>query len=110
MGSQSGLLKRREIERQRWTEVAQRVTQQYMMDTLQLTMHSEYGWGHDRLMDLCAKWRKTISEYAPSQNARDPECDVYREHMDRALVQIMRNKGELIPWDKRYPELNKVRY
>ena len=73
-------------------------------------MHQQYGWGYDRIVALCEKWHKTIEEYSPCTNSADPECDVWREHMDRVLTQIINGKQELMPWDERYPELQKVKY
>lgn len=103
-------LKKREAERIAWIEAAQRSTEQFLCDTLQITLHQQLGWGYDRITSLCKKWNETITEYSPCTNASDPECDVYREHMDRVLYQIINGKQELIPWNDRYPELKKVRY
>lgn len=33
-----------------------------------------------------------------------------REHLDRALLEIMRGKQELIPFPERYPYLREIRY
>ena len=103
-------LQKRELERRIWVEAAQRSTEQFLADTLQMTMHQQYGWGYDRIVELCDKWQETIKEYSPCTNSSDPECDVYREHMDRVLTQIIKGRQELVPWEERYPELNKVRY
>lgn len=101
-------LAKKELERQVWTEVATRLAEQYMTDTLQITLHQQFGWGYDRLMRLSEKWRETIIEYRPAMDARDNECSLMREHLDRVMVEIIKDKGELIPFNERYPELRKV--
>lgn len=103
-------LQKRDLERRIWVEAAQRSTEQFLADTLQITLHQKREWGYDRIMALCNDWKATIEEYSPCTNSRDPECDVYREHMDRVLAQIINGKQELVPWEERYPELSKVRY
>lgn len=40
----------------------------------------------------------------------NPEADVYQEHMDRVLAQIINGKQELFSFDQRYPELKKIKY
>lgn len=103
-------LQKRETERRIWVEAAQRSTEQFLADTLQITLHQKRGWGYDRIVELCNDWHETIVEYSPCTNSKDPECDVYREHMDRVLSQIIKDKQKLLAWDERYPELSKVRY
>ena len=103
-------LQKRELERRVWIETAQRTTEQFLADTLQITLHQKREWGYDRIIELCKDWQETIKEYSPCTNASDPECDVYREHMDRVLRQIIGKKQEFTPWEERYPELRKVKY
>lgn len=40
----------------------------------------------------------------------NPAADVYQEHMDRVLSEIIRDRQALIPHRERYPELKTVRY
>lgn len=108
--SKNAYLLKKEIERQTWTDIAFNVAVQYMIDTLIITLHREDRYGYDRIMRLMDCWAKTRTALKAALNARDPECDVCQEHIDRALVQIINGKQELIPWDERYPDLRKVRY
>ena len=88
----------------------ERIIQQYMMDTLQIAIARSEGWGFDRIMRLTRCWDEVQYEFRPSLNPKHVEADVYQEHMDRELGQIIRGKMELIPHAKRYPELKQIRY
>ena len=103
-------LQKREFEKRCWIETAQRSTEQFLADTLQITLHQRRCWGYDKIVELCADWKEIIKEYSPCTDSSDPECDVWREHMDRVLIQIIKGHQELIPFESRYPELRKVRY
>lgn len=45
----SGYLQRQAIREQAIVLAVENTTQQLMLDTLQVTMHREYGWGYDRI-------------------------------------------------------------
>lgn len=45
------LIQQRETKR-RLVQAAERVTQQLMLDTLQVTLHQEFGFGYDRIKRL----------------------------------------------------------
>lgn len=110
MAKKSGMLTYAEQLAQRKTAAAQKMVVQYMNDTLQIAIHQTEGWGYDRIMRLCDAWTEVRREYSPVMNTNDPSSDVYREHMDRVMRQIIRDKQELIPFEQRYPELKKVKY
>lgn len=110
MTKPSSYLARQRAQAQRTSDAAQRLMIQYMLDTLQMTLHQTEGWGYDRIMRLCNAWTQVRREYSPSMNPSNPEADVYQEHMDRVMRQIIRDKQDLIPFEARYPELKKVRY
>lgn len=110
MGSgKNAYLQREEDKRKAWVKMAERVTEQFMTDTLQITLHEEFGWGYDRIMDLTKKWEGRMLEYRPALNSKDAEADVCQEHMDRIMVQALRGRP-LMPFEERYPELKKVKY
>ena len=83
---------------------------QFAVDTLQMTMHQQEGWGYDRIMRVTHEWMETQREYRPALNCKDPAADVCQEHMDRVLKEIIRDKAELIPHAERYKDLKKVTY
>lgn len=101
---------RDELCAQAKVETAQLLISQYMIDTLQMVLHESEGWGYDRIMRLESAWHKIRGQYAPAINPSDPEADVYQEHMDRVLAEIISGKQELYPFESRYPELKKIKY
>lgn len=110
MAKQSGFLKRQEGRTNLFISYAERLMQQYMLDTLQIAIHREFGFGYARIMRLCGTWKAVRQEYKSAMDPRDPECDVAQEHMDRELRGIVKGLQEFYPCEERYPELNKVRY
>ena len=103
-------LRRRELERQILTEVAERVTQQYMTDIIQITLNEEAGMGYDTIMRVTEAWCENMRKYKRALNSKDPEADVAQEHIDRSLTRIIRGKAKLMPFKERYPELREVKY
>ena len=87
----SGYLQRQAIREQAIVLAVENTTQQLMLDTLQVTMHREYGWGYDRIMALSEQWAALYNHFHGAID-RGPEQDVFQEHLDRQLVEIMRGK------------------
>ena len=106
MPKQSGYLQRQAAREQIIIDAVDQTVRQLMLDTLQITLHTEYGWGFDRIKALSEAWAKVYH----SAVERGPEQDVAQEHLDRALVEIMRGKQDLIPFAQRYPHLREIRY
>ncbi len=109
MAKQSGYLKQREAKGQVLIDAADMTARQFMLDTLQITIHREFGWGYDRIKLLSEAWSKTFAQYKGSLT-RGPEQDVAQDHLDRALLEIMRGRQELIPFAERYPYLREIKY
>ena len=110
MGKISGMQRYAEQFAQAKVEATQRLISQYMIDTLQMTLHQTEGWGYDRIMRLTEAWQQTQKEYTPALNSNDPAADVMQEHMDRVMAQIISGKQELKLFTERYHELRKVTY
>lgn len=88
---------------------AERITRQYDLDTLQITLsrYPKLNLGYDRIMEICELWDAVKEEYHNALQ-RHPEQDYYLACMDRELAQIMAHRADkLIPAEKRYPELRK---
>jgi len=106
----SGMQRYAEQFAQAKVDAARRIVAQYMIDTLQMTLHQTEGWGYDRIMRLTEAWQQTRDEYMPVLNSKDPSADVMQEHMDRVMAQIISGRQELKPFHERYNELRKVTY
>ena len=110
MAKQSGYLQRRNAELDAVFWAGATMAAQFAVDTLQMTMHQQEGWGYNRIMRVTHEWMEIQREYKSALNCKDPAADVMQEHMDRVLKEIIRGKAELIPFPDRYKELKKVTY
>ena len=58
MGKTSGMQRYAEQYAQAKVEATQRMISQYMIDTLQMTLHQTEGWGYERIMRLTEAWER----------------------------------------------------
>ena len=107
---QSGFMAKQLAMRQALIEASERVTQQLMMDTLQIALHNELGFGYDRIMKITKGWADAYNHYHDTLDVKNVEADVLREHLDRELAGIMKDKQELIRFENRYPEIKEITY
>lgn len=110
MAKQSGYLQRRNAELDAAFLAGAAMAAQFAVDTLQMTMHQQEGWGYTRIMRVTHEWMEIQREYKSALNCKDPEADVRQVHMDRVLAEIINGKAELIPFPARYPDLKKIKY
>lgn len=111
MGKQSGLMLRHEQEKDDLLEKSQGIVIQFMIDTLQVTMREEYGWGYDRIMKLTEKWAAKRQEYKHAIEPEHKEADVKQKHMQNVFEDICAHKKiRPIEFNDRYPFLKRVRY
>ena len=106
---QSGFMAKQLAMRQALIEATERVTQQLMMDTLQITLH-EFGWGYDRIMKLTKAWADAYNHYHDTLDVKNVEADALRVHLDRELADILKGHQDLIPFEERYPEIKEIAY
>lgn len=105
----SGYLAQRDALTQTKLDIMQRTMKQYMLDTLLITLHDDFGWGYDRLTRLADKWGETFDHYFPALQSTD-ESDVWQERLDRAMLSFLAGHQELIPFPDRYPEIKRLGY
>ena len=91
-------------------EATERVTQQLMMDTLQIVLHNELGFGYERIMRITKAWGCEYNHYHDVFNVKHAEADVLRVHLDRELADILKGNQDLIPFEERYPEIKEIAY
>ena len=106
---QSGFMAKQLAMRQALNDATERVTQQLMMDTLQITLH-EFGWGYDRIMKLTKAWADAYNHYHDTLDVKNVEADALRVHLDRELADILKGHQDLIPFEERYPEIKEIAY
>lgn len=107
---QSGFMAKQLAMRQALIDATERVTQQLMMDTLQIVLHNELGFGYERIMRITKAWADAYNHYHDTLDVKNVEADVFREHLDRELAGIMKDKQELIRFEDRYPEIKEITY
>lgn len=81
---------------------AQRTVKQLMLDTCQITLHEEFGWGYERIKRLSDAWGACYDKYFEALMNR-MESDVWQVRLDRALASFLDGHQDLIPFEKRYP-------
>lgn len=107
---QSGYMAKQIAMRQALIDATERVTQQLMMDTLQIVLHNELGFGYDRIMRITKAWGCEYNHYHDVFNVKHAEADVLRVHLDRELADILKGHQDLIPFEERYPEIKEITY
>ena len=107
---QSGYMAKQLAMRQALIDATERVTQQLMMDTLQIVLHNELGFGYDRIMRITKAWGSEYNHYHDVFNVKHAEADVLRVHLDRELADILKGRQDLIPFEERYPEIKEITY
>lgn len=107
---QSSYMAKQLAMRQALIDATERVTQQLMMDTLQIVLHNELGFGYDRIMRITKAWGSEYNHYHDVFNVKNAEADVLRVHLDRELTDILKGHQDLIPFEERYPEIKEITY
>jgi len=110
----SGLLEKEAIRRQTLIDATQLTIQQLMMDTAQVILHRDFGWGYDRIKKFTDAWAEYFDEiFAAVQRPKsflEDDRDIYRETLDNALKDFLDGHKELIPFMERYPYAKEVTY
>lgn len=105
----SGYLSREEAVRKAFVDASEQITRQLMQDTLQITLHNEFGFGYERIKNLTDAWNECYLTYHAALE-RGAEQDVFQEHLDRELQDVVKDKQALIPFSERYPDIKKISY
>ena len=104
------LMERMAAEKQAAFDIGLRVGRQQSIDFMQLALQSQQGCGGRRTWELLTEMKDLYDEFWPAFDVKHPECDVCREHLDRALAQNCGKEHPLIPFAERYEDLKQVSY
>ena len=99
----SGLLQRQDADMQNRLDVMQRTMKQYMLDTLLVTMHEDFGWGEERLKKLSDCYDQTFMTYAEmclADAKTDKQIWFTQGKVDERLKKACGKY--FVPWDERY--------
>lgn len=108
--AKNDFLARREQRESGIMHAAERLTEQFMEDTLVCALRRK-GYGYKRVCDMLTLWGEIRKEYAPALLPKThKEADVAQEHMDDELRDVCKGHQEIIEFRKRYPELKEITY
>lgn len=107
----SGYLDRQFAGFQAGVETGERLARQFDIDCFQIALsrYERLNLGFQRIMEITNLAEQVRAEYKTALQG-GPEADVYQHHMDQEIQEIIKGNMELIPFEKRYPELKKQRY
>ena len=107
--SKNGYLQRRSDAQNAVMRAAERLTEQFMEDTLEVALHRK-GYGFKRVCDILELWQEVRNEYAKALTPSHAEADVAQDHMDEEIQAICKDEFQIQPFVERYPELKKISY
>lgn len=110
----NGYLERRKIRDEVMQDAIRQTYQQYMTDTLILTLNDPEVMGKDvfgyvRLKRVLDAWGKKYDQFFDALT-KNPEADYARAKMDAAMKAIVGNNQDFIPFEQRYQWLPEIRY
>ena len=100
---QSGFLARQKAERQELLNAGMRIEKQFMLDTLQMSLH-QLGWGYKRIKELTDLWGEIYNDYHIALEGKN-ESDVWQERMDAHIRDIIKDQQEFFDFRSRYPDI-----
>ena len=114
MGKRNGYLARQKVRDGVLQDATRQTYQQYMTDTLILTLNDPEVMGKDvfgykRLKKVLEAWGKCYDRYFDAL-PKNPEADYAREKMDRLMKQICGDSGDFVPFEERYEWLPEITY
>ena len=104
------LMERHAAEVQAAFDIGLRVGRQQGIDMMQLSLQRKHGFAEKRMWELLMDIRELYEYFRPAFDVKHPECDYYRELLDRALSQNCGKEHPLIPFPERYEDLKQVHY
>lgn len=112
--AKNGYLARQKVRDGVLQDATRQTYQQYMTDTLILTLNDPEVMGKDvfgykRLKKVLEAWGKCYDRYFDALT-KNPEADYAREKMDRLMKQICGDSGDFVPFEERYEWLPEITY
>lgn len=106
----SGMLAEMQRAHTRELSAMQSTLHQYVIDTLMICLHEDFGFGYDRCLRVVDKWVETFKAYWPAMEFQD-EADVFQVRMDAVLAEILSaHKDKFAPFPERYPYIKQLGY
>ena len=110
--AKNGYLARRKVRDGVLQDATRQTYQQYMTDTLILTLNDpevmgKDVFGYERLKKVLEAWGRYYDDFFVALT-RNPEADYAREKMDAAMKRICGKRGDFVPVEKRYEWLPEI--
>ena len=110
--AKNGYLARRKVRDGVLQDATRQTYQQYMTDTLILTLNDPEVMGKDvfgyerlkKVLEACGRYYDDFFDAL----TRNPEADYAREKMDAAMKRICGKRGDFVPVEKRYEWLPEI--
>lgn len=88
--------------------------QQFMADTLMLTLNDpdimgKDTFGYERLKKVAEGWSRYIDQFHPALTG-SPEADYLQTKLDEGVRRVMGKSGDFSPFEERYEWIAKVKY
>lgn len=114
MKKKNGYIARRDTRDRVMIQAARETYQQFMVDTLILTLNDpdvmgNDAFGYDRLKRVLDGWGRYSDHYIEALGS-SVETDYWQEKLDEAIRRIVGNKAEFVPFAQRYEWLKEIRY
>lgn len=112
--AKNGYLARRKVRDSVLKDATRQTYQQYMTDTLILTLNDpevmgKDVFGYERLKKVLEAWGRYYDDFFDALT-KNPEADYAREKMDAAMKRICGKSGDFVPFEKRYEWLPEITY
>lgn len=102
-------LRARDRRDQELIKLGMQMGEQFSLDMMQITLNELFGFGYDRLKKL-TKGVEENGDYYFDIFRVCMEQDIKRAQLDTRLERIVRGHQELIPCEKRYPDIKVAGY
>lgn len=97
---QSGFMKKQQKAKTQESTTAFLFGHQLTADIVQIVLHQEFGWGHDRMARFVEALSKRMNEVLKVWNSDAKDVEYTKAKIDQALMQFA---GEdFTPWEERY--------
>lgn len=114
MKPNNALLARQQAKEKVLQQATAETYQQFMADTLMLTLNDpevmgKDTFGYERLKKVAEGWSRYMDQFHPALTG-SPDADYLQIKLDEGIRRIMRGSEDFLPFEQRYNWIPKVEY
>ena len=114
MKPNNALLARQQAKEKVLQQATAETYQQFMADTLMLTLNDpevmgKDTFGYERLKKVAEGWSRYMDQFHPALTG-SPDADYLQIKLDEGIRRIMRGSKDFLPFEQRYNWIPKVEY